>query len=216
MRSLFKYGLLCGVALLAFSSRAIAQVHAEFNVGDGFVADGQWHVLVQEVGNTNTYDVFYQATQGAIPPVDAANTVNVTFFDGSHHKIGTTAGQIGLFPAGDAVLFQASAGTPLPYYQGNIAEDLWTPVAGSFTNGVAKWQESSLLLDPSGSNWVEGQVHLAAAPSSVKATVQDDTVWQASAQLSPEPGSLTLLVSALVPVGLLLRRRKAAASVTPV
>jgi len=216
MRSLLKYGLLCGVALLAVSSRATAQVKAEFNVGDGLAADGQWHVLVEEVGNSNTYDIFYQATHANPPPVDAANTVNVTFFNGVGHKIGTVAGQIGAFPAGDAVLFQASAGTPLPYYQGIVPEDFWTPVAGSFANGVAKWQESTTLLDPAGSNWVEAQAILAAAPSSVKATVQDDTVWQASAQLSPEPGSLPLLVSALVPVGLLLRRRKAAASNAPV
>jgi len=217
MKSLLKTGILCGVALLALSGRAMAQVHAEFNIGDGNAADGQWHVLVQEVGLTNTWDVFYQASVNPPPPSDSANTVNVTFFSNAAGttKIAVVPGTVGANPPGDAVLFQSSAGTPLPYYQGTTVEDLWTPVAGSFLNKVAKWQEGTTLLDSGGTNWVEAQVTTAFTPTSVKATVQDDTVWQGLAQLSPEPASLALLLPGLLPVGLLLRRRKATEKLEP-
>jgi len=212
MKSLLKIGLLAGVGLLVINGRALAS-GATFDLPDISGASGEWHVMVQSTGAPNTFDVFYQATAGTTP-ADLANTVNISFFTGGNatgSKLTVAAGTVGGAPPGDAVLFSSSA--PLPYYAAGAQSDLWTPVALSFANGVAKWQASTVELNPNGDNWLEAQVVVTGGTAaSVRATVQDDTVWAANANLVPEPASVALLLPGLIPVGLLLRRRKASAN----
>jgi hypothetical protein len=202
--SLVAAALLGGV--LFGNSPARAGGFAEFDANP-ITGAGKFHVLVQQEGNSLTYDVFVQANT-ASPPNSAGASVTVFFLDKFNNEVGISSMQVGN-------VLDAAAGTPLPYFTGNVLRDQWGFKPNFGTTNLGKWDDSiapstGSVLDKNGDDYLFGKLTLTSDPNFVDVTVQDGHVWESTATLTPEMSSLALLLPGLLPVGFAIRRRRAA------
>jgi len=161
--------------------------------------EGSYHVTVNEVGQTNEYSVLIRANAGAQTPGADAETVYVFFQKAGGGNIliannGTNySWKLHPDPSGPSVTWTNSVG---PHSIANAFETNFDPANNLLANGQ---------------NYLLGDVFLSTGgAASVTAQLGDDVYgpWEASADLTPEASSLALLLPGLIPLGVILRKRR--------
>jgi len=184
---------LLGLLLLGPGARAQTTT---FNVVGPVPSDGDWHVVVVETGNSFTVAVTPIATLAAPHPASDANEVTVTIFDKANNPMAAVnngGGTVGL--GGGA----------------------WKNIANGDTIDW-KWNSTLLptirALDNLGTNSFLGAETLLPLPGEnagfIDVTVYDSLhgPWTETEALTPEASSLALLLPGLIPLGIVLRKRR--------
>jgi hypothetical protein len=200
-------GLAVAVGLLA-ATTANAQIHWESDATSvNSKSSGTFHVTLAEEGLTNVFDVTVKGNVDGKPPGSPPKSpiqdVVLTFFDVSNNSLTTDPGSSsGHTTAGGT--FVASTWTPQPAV-GEIDFKAPTPTPTDLTH----W------LGPKGENMFIGKAVISAG---AQFDIADITVslndhgqqyfLDCPGGITPEASSLLLLAPGLLPLGVVLRRRR--------
>jgi hypothetical protein len=189
---------LCLVGGLLLSNKTLAQTTV-FDIGPdlqngGLAGQGDWQVTVTETG-VNAYSISVVATTPT--PTAAAEEVTVSFLNPTPVDIqsiggGATSPGVAWIPTTDISDDQAIWSTPNPLDASDFL----------FTNGTNTFTGSEVLDGPA---------------TEVTVRVYDDGhagPWAGTDTLAPEASSLALLVPGLIPLGVILRKRRRQNSVS--
>jgi hypothetical protein len=184
--------------LLLLSPGARAQV-TTFDVTNPNASEGAWQVVVTQTGDAFSVNVSATSTLAAPKPGSDGDEVTVTILDKANNVM--TA----INDGGGVV--------------GNHAGP-WTNIANGNT---IEWKWFTSLfppvypLDNGGSNQFLGDLTVSPNPGEtsgyIDVTVYDSIngPWTETESLTPEASSLALLVPGLIPLGFMLRKRRARA-----
>jgi len=207
-RTHFLAGLAMAVGLLVSGGAPAKAQNLDVNVGpSNFRASGTYRVVINRTAG-NTFSV--QVTGNNDGRMTTTDPLNAPI------KHGVEQVSVG-FLRQNGTFIQAAGGfggTSVP----------WTP---TFANNTQQWQAPGLFAEvqPFGGNSFNGQTNLVGlGPNEQVAafaiTLQDgNQQWfgqfPVSTSVIPEPGSLALVLPGLMPLGLMLLRRRSLRNGTP-
>jgi len=153
-------------------------------------AGGVWDVTVTQTG-TDAWNIYVKA-DSTTPPIATGEAVLVTFLTKSNVDIGVQSVGAGGTTPGDA----------------------WNPSiphGGITASWAAPTVPPSAWLQINGSDSFMGSEVIDAPAYSVDVRVYDslaENMWDGSDNVTPEASSLALILPGLIPVGLVLRKRR--------
>jgi len=192
--------LLGGLALSLLGSSANAQVFYLNPNNAGANAGSKWKVTMSSLG-INTWKVSVTAGGGLTPNFDP-RTISMSFRDLANFSVATASATQAQVDKG-----RDGTGGPLAW----SVDSNKTAFGGGFGSSNNK-------LDNTGLNTfsvILERSSMSAKTLVVSATAEESSArWFGSASLAPEASAVTMLLPALLPVGLMLRRRNRLAKKT--
>jgi len=209
--------LLAGAALVGLMLASSNAARADFGTASilandiitGTNVQGTWHVTLTNNGPGDVWNVRAWA-DGVSVPTDIAEHINISFF-ASLANANSASNALYIISKTDAT-------------QGSVVGvpgGAWDTTAsfGAPSGGLYKLKQfndsGNEYLDPLGGNVFHGTITLGAGLSAqvkaVSARLDDSTVsWRGSAPVTPVPeaSSLALLLPGLLPIGIVIRRRR--------
>jgi len=186
---------LCLIGGLLFSNKTLAQTTV-FDIGPdpsqhANPSSGDWQVTVNQTGAL-TFKVSIIAVHNPAP-TGAGESVEFSFQDG-FSNVAQTGG-----PGG------ATGGNAWSEFTDTGYEEYWQGGVLDVPN------PGDVFLATNGSNVFNGSVTVTSPIDDVTVRVFDDGnggPWEGFSQLSPEASSVALLLPGLIPLGIVLRKRR--------
>ena len=178
---------------------------------------GLWHVTVSSVGATNVWNVNAWAFASTDVPLgnvpgDNVHAITISFFDnsiGASKYVQSPGPSLG-------IVSSATNG----YTYSNIPAEAGSWVKTATLGGVTFETEKLLpnnlynpiTLQPDGTNKFFGTITLSDSTNVkyIRARLEDGVAWNGYAAVTPESSSLAMLLPGILPLGLVLNRRRKA------